>query len=183
MRRLTDESGITIVELSIASFVLVLVSALMLTALMMASRTNAIVAEDTETLTTARIARERIDREVRQADAILITSDRDTLQLWIDEDNDDVTSGSELITWEFVDIDGLAGGKAELIRSTDAGMSSPQGSHYRSPLGTTYNPFQFSPALPATEQLVVTLIVEPERDGVPAAPVEIQSTISPRNLG
>ena len=181
--RLSEETGITVIELSITSFVLLIISALMLTALQMATRTNAIVAEDTESLTTARIARERLEREIRQADAIFSTSDRDTLDLWIDENNDDVADPSELVRWEFVDIDGLPGGKAELIRSTAAGTSNPQGIHYRSPMGATYTPFALSPAPPATEQVTFTLIVEPERDGVAAEPVEIQATVSPRNLG
>lgn len=88
--RLRDEQGMTLVELALGSFILLIVSGLMLTALMMVGRTNRIVAEDTEALTTARIARQRMEREVRQADEILTASTASALALWLDENNDDV---------------------------------------------------------------------------------------------
>lgn len=186
MRRLDlgNDAGMTIVELSIASFILLMISALMLTAMLMVSRTNQIVAQDTESLTTARIARARIEREIREADEIIATSDRDTLELWLDDNNDDIQDPAELITWEFIDLDAAPGGKAELIRSTgDAAPDQPQGVHYRSPIGATYNPFTYSPLPPGAEQVTITLIVEPESEGRGGQPVEISETVTARNVG
>lgn len=183
--RLSEEQGLTIVELSIASFILLIVSALMLTALMMVSRTNTIVAEDTETLTTARIARQRMEREIRQADEVLTPSTASSLGLWLDDNNDDIKQPQELISWSFVDLDGLPGGKAELIRSVadPAVPSQPNGIHYRSPNGTGYVPYTYSPTPPGTQQVTITLIVEPETDGAGGAEVTLKSTVSPRNIG
>lgn len=183
--RLNDERGMTIVELSIASFILLIVSALMLTALAMVGRTNRIVAEDTETLTTARIARQRLEREIRQADEILPASTASALELWLDDNNDDIKDSNELIVWEFVDIDGIPGGKSELIRSVvdPAILDQPNGINYRSPDGTGYVPFTYAPsAPPGTQQITITLIVEPENDGAGGEPVTLESTVAPRNV-
>jgi len=183
--RFHDDQGLTIVELTIASFILLVISALMMTALMMVGRTNRIVAEDTESLTTARIARERMEREIRQADEILPASSSTAIALWLDLNNDDLQTPDELIVWRFVDIDGVPGGKAELIRSVaDTAIGDqPNGIHYRSPLGTGYAPFTYLPALPpATQQVTITLIVEPEDDGAGGEPVTLEGTVSPRNV-
>ena len=184
LRSLQSEEGITIVELSIASFILLVISALMLTALMMASRTNRIVAEDTESLTTARIARQRIERELRQADEILAASSGTSLGLWLDANNDGAKDPAELIVWTFQDLDGAPGGKAQLVRSVADPTIDPQpnGVHYRSPDGTGYVPFSYDIAAPATQQVTLTLIVEPETDGAGGEPVTLTSTVSPRNV-
>jgi type II secretory pathway pseudopilin PulG len=178
------EEGITLVELSIASFILLIISAIMLTALMMVARTNNIVAEDTEALTTARIARQRIERELRQADEILTASSATSLGLWLDANNDDVKDAGELVTWTFADIDGVPGGKAELMRTVADPAFDPQpnGIHYRSPLGSGYTPFTYDVTAPATQKVTITLIVEPETDGRGGEPVTLTSTVSPRNV-
>ncbi|NNC93174.1 MAG: hypothetical protein HKN80_11865 [Acidimicrobiia bacterium] len=185
LRRLHDrDDGITLAELAISSFILLIISAIMLTALMMVSRTNRIVAEDTESLTTARIARQRIERELRQADEVLSASSSTALTLWLDANNDDVKDPAELIAWTFADIDGVPGGKAELTRSVADTAIGPQpnGIHYRSPLGTGYVPFTYDVAAPATQQVTITLIIEPETDGVGGEPVTLTSTVAPRNV-
>lgn len=182
--KIRDDSGITLVELAISSFILLIISAIMLTALQMATRTNRIVIEDTETLTTARIARARMEREIRQADEVLAASDASTIVLWLDGDNDDVQDVGEQITWQFVDRDGTPGGKAELFRRSDdtAVGDQPNGIHYRSPLGTSYTPFVYDSLPPATREVTITLIVEPETDGVGGEPVTLASTVTPRNI-
>lgn len=181
---LRDDQGISLVELAISSFILLIISAIMLTAVMMASRTNKIIAEDTETLTTARIARARVEQEIRQADQILAGSSADSIVLWLDVNNDDVQDVGEQITWSFVDQDGLSGGKADLIRSSDdtAVADRPNGSHYRSPLGTGYTPFTYDALPPGTQQVTITLIVEPENAANGAEPVTLTSTVTPRNI-
>lgn len=163
---------------------MLIVSALMLTALMMVSRTNTIVAEDTETLTTARIARQRMEREVRQADEVLTASTATSLAIWLDENNDDIKQPAELVAWSFTDIDGLPGGKAELVRSVadTAVPPQPNGVHYRSPEGTGYVPYSYSPAPPATQEITITIVVEPETDGAGGAAVTLESTVTPRNI-
>ncbi|MDH3538926.1 MAG: hypothetical protein OEP52_02935 [Acidimicrobiia bacterium] len=183
-KALHSEDGITLVELSIASFILLIVSAMMLTAFAMAARTNQIVAEDTESLTTARIARQRIERELRQADEILAASSDTTLALWLDANNDGTKDADELIAWTFSDIDGIPGGKAELVRKVADPLLDPQphGIHYRSPLGTGYAPFGYDVTAPATQQVTLTLIVEPENEGTGGEPVTLSSTVSPRNV-
>jgi type II secretory pathway pseudopilin PulG len=182
--RFRSDHGITLVELSIASFILLIVSALMLTAFTMAARTNNIVAEDTESLTTARLARQRIERELRQADEVLAVSTAETLALWLDENNDGVKDTTELVAWTLSDIDGLPGGKAELVRRVaDPSMDpQPNGLHYRSPLGTGYVPFTYDAVAPATQQVTITLIVEPETESAGGEPVTLKSTVSPRNI-
>ena len=179
-----DDSGITLVELAISSFILLIISAMMLTALQMATRTNRIVVEDTETLTTARIARSRMELEIRQADEILSASNASSVVLWLDENNDDAKDVGEQITWTFIDLDGVPGGKAELIRSTDdtSAGNQPNGIHYRSPDGTGYTPFTYDALPPATQEVTVTLIVEPETDGAGGEPVTLASTVTPRNV-
>jgi Tfp pilus assembly protein PilE len=181
---LRREDGITLVELSIASFILLVVSALMLTAFTMAARTNRIVAEDTESLTTARIARQRIERELRQADEVLAVSSDTALALWLDTNNDGSKDLDELIAWTLSDIDGIPGGKAELVRTVadPAIGSQPNGVNYRSPLGTGYVPFTYDVAAPATQQVTMVLIVEPETEGGGGEPVTLSSTVSPRNI-
>jgi len=182
--KLRSDDGITIVELAISSFILLVISAIMLTALMMVARTNRIVAEDTEALTTARLARLRIERELRQADEILAASDATTLSLWLDANNDATKDPDELITWAYTDIDGLPGGKATLIRSVADPAIDPQpnGIHYRSPIGSGYVPFTYDVSPPATQQVTLTLIVEPETDGAGGESVTLTSTVAPRNV-
>lgn len=179
-----DDEGISLVELAISSFILLIISAIMLTALLMASRTNQIVAEDTETLTTARIARARMEREIRQADEILAASSSSSVVLWLDTNNDDSKDTGEQITWEFVDQDGVSGGKADLFRrSNDPAVGDrPNGIHYQSPLGATYVPFTYDVLPPATQQVTITLIVEPETDGAGGSAVTLSSTVTPRNV-
>ncbi len=116
---LHDDGGISLVELAISSFILLIISTIMMTALMIVTRTNKIVAEDTETLTTARIARARMEQEIRQADEVLASSTSSSITIWLDENNNDTQDVGELITWSFIDIDGVSGGKAELMRSSD----------------------------------------------------------------
>jgi len=182
--RLHQDDGITIVELAISSFILLIIGAIMLTALLMVSRTNQAVAQDTESLTTARIARHRIAQDIRQADAVLATSTANSIALWLDENNDDVQDPNELISWSFLDLDGVAGGKAQLVRSiADTSIGDRiDGVNYLSPDGGGYSPFVYSPALPATQQVTVTLVVEPEDDGNGGSSVTLQSTVTPRNV-
>lgn len=182
---LRSDEGISLVEMAISSFILLMVSAIMLTALMMAVRTNRIVVEDTETLTTARIARARMEREIRQADEVLAASGTSSVVLWLDANNDDTQDTGEQITWSFVDLDGVPGGKAELIRSTDdtAAADQPNGIHYRSPVGAGYVPFTYDVLPPGTQQVTITLIVEPETDGAGGSSVTLVSTVTPRNVG
>jgi Tfp pilus assembly major pilin PilA len=179
-----DDRGITLVELAISSFILLIISAIMLTALMMVSRTNKIVAEDTESLTTARIARVRLEQEIRQADEIVNTSTAASITVWLDENNDGNKDTGEQITWTFSDIDGSPGGKAQLVRSSDdpAVGNQPNGIHYRSPDGTGYSPFTYDQLPPATQQVTITLIVEPESDFDGGEPVTLASTVTPRNV-
>jgi len=178
-----DDDGITIVELAISSFILLIIGAIMLTALLMVSRTNEAVAQDTESLTTARIARHRLEQEIRQADQVLAASTASSIALWLDENNDDTQDPDELITWSFVDLDGLAGGKAQLVRSVaDPAIGDRvDGIHYRSPDGGGYTPFAYSTTPPATQQVTLTLIVEPESDFGGGESVTLQSTVTPRN--
>jgi len=182
--RIHDDRGITIVELAISSFIMLIISAIMLTALQMASRTNKIIVADTETLTTARIARSRLEQEIRQADEILVASDASSVVLWLDGNNDDSKDTGEQITWTFVDQDATPGGKADLVRSSDdtAVADRPNGAHYRSPLGTSYTPFTYDVLPPGTQQVTITLIVEPETDTDGGATVTLASTVTPRNV-
>ncbi len=182
--RIHDETGITIVELAISSFILLIIGAIMLTALMMVSRTNQAVAQDTESLTTARIARHRLEQEIRQADEVLAASNANSIALWLDENNDDVQDADELITWSFEDLDGVAGGKARLIRTVaDTAIGDRiDGEHYRSPDGGGYSPFTYSAPPPAAQQVTLTLIVEPENDGNGGSAVTLKSTVTPRNV-
>jgi len=179
-----DDEGISLVELAISSFIMLIISAIMLTAVMMAVRTNRIVVEDTETLTTARIARARMELEIRQADEILATSNSSSIVLWLDGNNDDAKDAGEQITWDFVDQDGVPGGKADLIRRSDdpAVGNRPNGIHYRSPLGAAHVPFTYDVLPPGTQQVTITLIVEPETDGAGGEPVSLTSTVTPRNV-
>ena len=151
---------------------------------MMVSRTNKIVAEDTVSLTTARIARVRLEQEIRQADEIVSTSTASAITIWLDENNDGNKDTGEQITWSFSDIDGSPGGKAQLVRSSDDPSvgNRPNGIHYRSPDGTGYSPFVYDQAPPATQQVTITLIVEPETETGGGEPVTLASTVTPRNI-
>ncbi|RZV46682.1 MAG: hypothetical protein EX267_02850 [Acidimicrobiia bacterium] len=178
-----SDDGITIVELAISSFILLIIGAIMLTALLMVARTNEAVAQDTESLTTARIARHRLEQEIRQADAVLPTSSSTSIDLWLDENNDDIQDPNELITWAFKDLDGTPGGKAQLVRSVaDTAIGDRvDGIHYRSPAGGAYSPFTYSGTPPAVQQVTLTLIVEPESDSGGGESVTLESTVTPRN--
>lgn len=182
--RIHDDRGITLVEMAISSFIMLVIGAIMLTALLMVSRTNEAVAQDTESLTTARIARHRLEREIRQADAVLPASTATSIAMWLDENNDDLQDPEELITWSFQDLDGIPGGKAQLVRSVAATTVGDRidGVHYRSPDGGAYSPFTYSPAPPGTQQVTVLIIVEPETEGTGGASVTLESTVTPRNI-
>lgn len=154
--RLRNDEGMTLVELSIVSLLLGFVLALVGTAMLMMSRTERSTSADTESLTALRIARENIEKEVREADQILDTSTTDSLQLWLDTNNDDAVDSGETVTWSF---ETAPGGGAYLVRTVpDTGERWVAAEELVTPAGN-YDAFTDGGVAPdsSTSLLTVTL--------------------------
>ena len=157
-----DESGLTIVELAVATFIVGIVLAMVGTAIMMMLRAERATSADTESLTALRFARENIEQEVRQADEILDTSTTTELHLWLDADNDTVQAPGETVVWLF---EAAPEGGSNLVRTVPStGDRWVAAQELVTPGASTYDPFTDASVAPGstTNLLQITLQADSE---------------------
>lgn len=156
---LRDDDGITFVELSVASLVIGVIGALMLSMFMMVARTERITAADTESLTSLRISRTRVERDIRQADRIEDDSTTDTLHLWVDDNADGTVDPNEDITW-FFEADPAGGFR--LVRIDADGNRTVAGGGLLDPATADYDPFTDAGSAPSSSSQIVTVTLGAE---------------------
>jgi type II secretory pathway pseudopilin PulG len=152
--RIQSEEGITIVELTIASFVIGIIGALMLTLFMLVDRAQQRTEANTESLTNLKISRERIEREVRQADRIEDDSTYSSLHLWVDDNGDEVVDLEEDIVWSF-ETDPAGGFR--LVRTDGNGVRTIAGGGMIDPTTSGYLPFSDGGAVPSSSTQIISI--------------------------
>ena len=97
--RLRAQDGNSVIEVAIASGLLLVVLAPMMLTLTSAQRREAATEEAVRAISDGRIAIERIVRDVREADGVEVPSSHQ-LEVWIDDDGDGVEDAAEVATYE-----------------------------------------------------------------------------------
>jgi hypothetical protein len=93
-----SETGVSLVELSIAMAGLGVLAAIMLTLFIGATSTDRLHEADDQALISLRSLRERLSRDVREARHFLAIRE-DSFMLWIDGDWDGLQDSGELVSW------------------------------------------------------------------------------------
>ena len=109
-RRIRAEDGITLIEMSVASFIGALLSVLMLSWVFAVDSTDDLHRTDDEAMQDLRFAKDEMARDLRSG-AVTALGDL-SVTLWLDWDHDDVVAAGESVTWRIE-----AGG--ELIRHAE----------------------------------------------------------------
>lgn len=118
MKRFGDERGAFLVDMIVTLVITVLLGGLVWTMAASVYRASRYSEQDTGSLAALRIAMDRLEREVRQAQLIYPTSTSTTLKFWVDTDLDRVQDANERVTWQ---VSNPSGSIARLTRTTDAG--------------------------------------------------------------
>ena len=108
--RLRSEDGMTLVEMSVASFLAALISVVMLSWVFSVSTTDDLHRTDDEVAQDLRFAKDELARDLRSG-AVTALGDQ-SVTVWLDSDRDDVFTAGESVTWR-VETTG------ELIRQVD----------------------------------------------------------------
>ncbi len=106
-----SESGLTIVELSVAMFGLAFVSAIMLSWFVGANSVDQLHRDDDEVVQELRVSKELLTKDLRRARNVTV-AEKQSITLWLDLDHNDFVGDGELVTWAIAD-------SGELVRSTD----------------------------------------------------------------
>ena len=99
---------------------------------------------------------ESLEKDVRQADEIRDTSNKSSLEIWLDADSDDILRSGEVVVWSF---ETAPTGGSNLVRTvTDTGERWVAAEGLVTP-GGGYDPFTDGTAAPdsSTTLLTVTL--------------------------
>jgi type II secretory pathway pseudopilin PulG len=172
-RRLIDGSeGFTLIELSIAMSGLLLISAVMMSFFVGATRIDAVHSSDDVALEQLRDARQRMSRDVREAKRFT-TAWPLGFTVWIDDGWDDVVGPGELVTWS-VDVAGNLSRSAGDHARIEARGLSVAGSY-----------FAFDSSTPSgITSMRIHLVVEVEgpSDGSAAGTRSLDTEITLRNV-
>jgi type II secretory pathway component PulJ len=159
-RLLREESGISLPELMVGSFITMLVGALLVASITAALRVEDFTSEDSQALGELRTATERFEKEVRQARKVYVGSTGDRIQFWVDYDRDNQQDLEEQIIWE----EALQGDRAVLERTNAAGSFETLVNSGLEP-GT---PFSYNLAPPDTTAVTITLIGDVKSGSTPS---------------
>ena len=130
-----DSSGITLVEVLVATGITMVVLTLVTTAVIGGFRLHSATDDETSGQFDVRTTIERLGRDVRNARSIDAGATESRLVLWIDSDSDYSKDTSEIITWELV---GPVDGHYDVRRSAQGGTARLQSSLVVSNLAFTY---------------------------------------------
>lgn len=127
----TDERGVTLVEVLVASVLLTVVSGLATSALVQAARSQVRVDDETQGLQDVQTVAERLSRDLRQARGVDSTANGYRLTVWVDRNSDFVQTTDETITWCLRSGSGCAtgsatGGHYDVVRFTAAAPTRQQ---------------------------------------------------------
>jgi type II secretory pathway component PulJ len=107
----TDDRGLSVAELGVSLVITAIASVVMVAWVVAVTRTDQLHQADDNAMQQLRIAKEKITRDLRRAEALTV-ADPQQVTVWLDDDRDGAVDGGELVTW-MVTQDG------NLVRSTD----------------------------------------------------------------
>jgi prepilin-type N-terminal cleavage/methylation domain-containing protein len=100
LRRLRrDDSGLTLVEMMVAIFIMSILGLMLVSAFRVMARSNVIVDDEASGLADVRKVSERLGRDVRNARGVDAGASTNKLVLWIDFDSDYRRDASESVEW------------------------------------------------------------------------------------
>ena len=152
-RRLHDDSGISLVELLIAMFIVSIIGSILYGAFVSVLRTERFSGEDSHALAQLRIGTDRLSAELREGKRVYVNSTARLVRVWVDRNRDDRQDANERVTWEIRD---AGGGLGNLVRYTDANPSiQPQAGQFLFPNAA----FSYDVPPPGTTTVKISLSV------------------------
>lgn len=114
------DDGVTLVELTVAFFMLSIIAAVMINWMIQVSQADEFEQQSAVALEEMRYAKSQLTKELRFAESIdVASSDAHAVKVWVDEDGDASAQPAELVTWWFA-ADGT------LMRDTDSALDVPE---------------------------------------------------------
>jgi type II secretory pathway pseudopilin PulG len=171
-RRADGSEGFTLIELSIAMGGLLLVSAVMMSFFVGATRVDATHTSDDVALEQLRDARQRMSRDVREARRFTSAWSHG-FTVWVDDGWDEVIGTNELITWS-IDV----GGNLRRTAGEDSRVEARG-------LSLSDSAFSFDSAVASsitTMRIRLAVLVEGPGDGATAGVRSLETEISLRNV-
>lgn len=152
MSRLRGEQGAGLVEVLVVMVVLGILSTAVFSVLAATVRAEHMAGEVRGEIESVRVALDRLRKELRSTREVRTGSDADTLNLWLDSNQDDAPAAQELITYELAPV---GGGFAELRRWNAAQTAASPQIVARDLLDL--DPFGYDPAVVNASVVTVTL--------------------------
>ena len=119
-RRVSGVAGFTLIEVMVAIVLLGVVSAIAQTLLLGAYRASRYSDSDFQGLSDARVALDRLSKELRQAEMVYSGSDATHVQFWVDLNRDGAAGPGEVITYTAATVTSPTGvASVELRRSVN----------------------------------------------------------------
>lgn len=162
------EDGFSLVELMVVMALTAILATAAVAALTTSMRTERLAVDRRVAMDDARTAVSRMLREVRGARRVYPTSTATSLDVWVDQDQDNVQDTVEQVTYE------ISG--TQLVRSDAAGGSRPVVSN----LNASSPGFTYDPAPPGTR--VVTIRLDTLRDGASSGGLSVSTVVRLRNV-
>jgi type II secretory pathway pseudopilin PulG len=177
-----EDAGVGLVELLVAVVIMGLVGGSIVSVAVASFRTERTVVEARAAMDEARLAVERLRRDIRESRRVLVGSTATTLGLWIDGDRDAVVDAGETITYRLVaDVpgptpcDAPTAGTARLTRQVDAGAQTTLGCAFL--VGPA-----FAYAGTPVRSVTLSLTAEARTDDRGSSTVEVDDVIRVRNV-
>ena len=133
-----DDAGIGLVELLVTSFLLGVVSLLVLNASVTTHRMFGVSDGESRGLADLRTVTERLDRDLRAARGVDPSSNQSQLTLWIDYNSDYKQQANETVTWQLV-VDPRDTRHFDVVRSFSGGSTQVEGRTLVSQIAFTYD--------------------------------------------
>jgi Tfp pilus assembly protein PilE len=168
--RLSEERGITFVEMMVATAISAVVGSLLIAALSMVTRVDRFTREDSEGLAELRSATERFQKEMRQARKIYDAanapaSTATTVHFWVDYNRDNQQNANEKIIWRF---ETLSSGM-RLVRTDEAKEAISEAPFIEAVDLISGSSFSYAPAPPSTTVVTLTLRADVSSGSQPSA--------------
>jgi type II secretory pathway component PulJ len=151
------EAGATLVEVLVAAVLLSVVSALCVSAITSAARSEVRIDDETQGLQDVQTVAERLSRDLRQARGVDSAANGLQLTIWVDANSDFVQTPDETITWC------LRSGPGCLVGAATGGH---------------YDVVRFTAAAPAVQQVVGRTVVNQLAFTYNATPVQNANQVS-----
>ena len=97
-RRLSADSGMSLVELAMTLLITSLMSITLITWISSASKAAGLHREDDQAVQDLRVAKEHITRDLRVARSVLV-AEPSQVSVWVDADEDEYQDPGEAVTW------------------------------------------------------------------------------------